>query len=394
MIYLDNAAGSHPKPRIVADAMYRAMTHLGASPGRGRHALARHTADLVEQVRGQIARLIHAPDPSRVVFTAGATMSLNLAMWGYLYPRGGHVLTTSMEHNAVYRPLRALAALGRIQLELVEVERWGYLDPAALSARIRPDTSLIAVTHGSNVNGAVQPLAEIASLCRDMDLPLLVDASQTLGLLPLDVQAVDLAMVAIAGHKALYGPAGIGALYVRPGLELAPLIQGGTGSNSEMPAMPETYPQHLEAGSLNVTGIAGLGAALDFLEAATVPKLYQYTMELCRELERRVSVLPGVKVYWGKADRERLPVLALSGYGFTPDQAAEALDGLGVCVRAGYQCAPLAHASLGTLDRDGLVRFSPGRFNTREDMALAALALEKAIRQRNDPSPTIEDGCA
>lgn len=382
MIYLDNAAGSHPKPGVVADAMYRAMTELGASPGRGRHALARHTAYLVEQVRGQLARLINAPEPSRIVFTGGATMSLNQAIWGYLFPRGGHVLSSSMEHNAMYRPLRALAEQGRIQLELVPADRWGYVEAGELLRRVRPETSLVAISHGSNVNGAVQPLAEIAELCRERELPLLVDASQTLGLLPLDVQQLDIAMLAIAGHKSLYGPSGVGALYVRPGLQLSPLLSGGTGSNSELPHMPEEYPQHLEAGSLNVSGIAGLGAALDFLESAGIDSLYQHSMELCQLLAEGAASLPGVKIYWGRKDRQRLPVLGMEIYGFSPDEAAEALDELGVCVRAGYQCAPLAHESLGTLEQDGLIRFSPGRFTSREDIRLCLLALEKVIRSR------------
>ncbi|MBQ6808023.1 MAG: aminotransferase class V-fold PLP-dependent enzyme [Firmicutes bacterium] len=383
MIYLDNAAGSHPKPTVVANAMYRAMTELGASPGRGRHALARHTASLVEQVRGQLARLIHAPDAEQVVFTAGATMSLNMAVFGWLFPRGGHVLSTSMEHNAMIRPLRSLEQQGRIRLELLQADRWGYVDAAELLHHIRPDTSLVAISHGSNVNGAVQPLEEIAAICSRMGIPLLVDASQSLGLLPIDVQKLDIAMLAMAGHKALYGPAGVGALYVRPGMELLPLLSGGTGGQSELPAMPEEYPQHLEAGSLNVCGIAGLGAALDFLEAADPGKIYQHCMKLCAMLADQAAVLPGVKIHWGRKDRPRLPVLAMEIYGFSPEEAAEALDALGVCVRAGYQCAPLAHESLGSLEQDGLIRFSPSRFTGSEDIRLCVLALDKIIREKD-----------
>lgn len=382
MIYLDNAAGSHPKPRILADTMYRALEELGGSPGRGRHSLARRSSDLVEGVRGQLARLIHAPDASRVVFTAGATASLNMAIQGYLLPRGGHVLCGSMEHNAMYRPLKALEQQGRIRLEIWQADRWGYLDAARLPSLIQPDTSLVALSHGSNVNGAVQPLAEIAAICRERGIPLLLDAAQTLGLLPLDVQALDLAMVAMAGHKALYGPAGLGALYVRPGLELFPLLSGGTGGQSESPEMPEEYPQHLEAGTLNVAGIAGLGAALDFLESAQPPKIYRHCMQLCEMLAEGAATLPGVRVYWGRKDRPRLPVLGLKIFGFPPEEAAAALDALGICVRAGYQCAPLAHRSLGTLEEDGLVRFSPGRFSREEDIRLSLLALEKIIRER------------
>lgn len=382
MIYLDNAAGSHPKPEIVRNTVFRALTELGASPGRGRHSLARHTADTVERVRGQLAELIHAPDPSRIVFTAGATMSLNMAIWGYLSSRGGHVLCSSMEHNAMVRPLLALAEQGKIQLELIPADRWGYLDTGSLLSRIRLDTALLAMSHASNVNGAVQPLEEICRICSSMKIPLLLDASQSLGLLPVDVQQLDIALLAIAGHKALYGPAGVGALYVRPGMELSPLLSGGTGGQSERHSMPEEYPQHLEAGSLNVSGIAGLGAGLDFLGAAGQENIYHYCMEICSSLSEEAAILSGVKIFWGKRDRPRIPVFSMSIYGFSPDEAADALDKLGVCIRAGYHCAPLAHQSLGSLERDGLIRFSPSRFTSREEARLAVLALEKIIREK------------
>ena len=381
MIYLDNAAGSHPKPRIVADAMYRAMTHLGASPGRGRHALARHTADLVEQVRGRIARLIHAPDPSRVVFTAGATMSLNLALWGYLYPRGGHVLTTSMEHNAVYRPLRALAALGRIQLELVEVDRWGYIDPAALSARIRPDTSLIAVTHGSNVTGEVYHIEAIGAACRKRGIFFVVDCAQTAGVIPIDVEKMHIDILCFSGHKGLLGPQGTGGIYIRKGVPIRPFMLGGTGSKSFQLAQPEELPDCFESGTVNTHGIAGLGAGIDDICQIGMGRIHEKELALRQYFVDKMKALPEVIVY-GPERGTFTGTVSINIRGMDSNRVAGILGEKDIGVRGGFHCAPLAHRSLGT-DKSGAVRFSFGYGNSYREVEAAVSVIRQIVAEKH-----------
>lgn len=379
MIYLDNAAGSYPKPPQVTAALAEAGVRYGANPGRGSYQLARRSEEMCERVRVQLARLINAPQPQQLVFTAGATASLNMAVWGIMCG-GGHAICSSMEHNALFRPLAVLADAGRIELTVVDADQWGYLRAEDIEAALRPSTRLIAVSHASNVCGSVQPLAEIGNIARRYCVPLLVDAAQSGGLLPLDVQKMHISLLALAGHKALYGPAGIGALYVEDGLELAPLISGG-GAASELRHQPEQYPQRLEAGSLNVCGIAAWGTALQLVEQLGEEQLCRHGLQLCRQLEQSLRSLPGVHLQLCEHEqRPRTPVLSLTMEQLTPQQAAAELDRRGICVRAGYHCAPLAHRTLDTYE-DGTLRFSPGWYNTPADIELTAAAMAEIIEK-------------
>lgn len=380
MIYLDNAAGSWPKPPEVGQAMIEALERYGANPGRGSYELSRCTADMVESVRRQVAALINAPDYRRVVFTAGATMSLNMALSGYL-KQGDHVVYSGMEHNAVFRPLYALATAGRVTFSRAQADGEGYVSVPAIQRQLRPDTSLIIVTHASNVSGSVQPLAEIAALARSKRIPLLVDAAQSAGLLPLDVQALDIGLLALPGHKALYGPSGVGALYVREGLRLEPLISGGTGGQSERRTQPNHYPDHLEAGSLNTIGIAGWGAGLSFVERTGISNLYRHGMELLRPLVERLRRQPRIKLYLPETERPRVPVLSFNVQDMTAAEAATYLSEEGFCLRSGYHCAPLAHRSLHSFG-EGSVRLSPGWFNTPEQFEALTLAIEELAKYK------------
>ncbi|MBR5429416.1 MAG: aminotransferase class V-fold PLP-dependent enzyme [Firmicutes bacterium] len=382
MIYLDNAAGSHPKAPGVAAAMIQALRSCGANPGRGSYGLARRTGEMVEGVRQRLAALIHAPDPRRVAFTAGATMSLNALILGLAEQlRGGEVIISSMEHNALLRPLALLEDEGRLRLRRIEADQQGYITAAQVEQALTERTRLIALSHASNVCGSVQPVAEIGRVARRTGVPLLVDASQSAGLLGLDVEQMGISLLALAGHKYLLGPAGVGALWAAPEIRLAPLLHGGTGFASEERAMPERWPERMEAGSLNTAGIAGLGAGLAYLAEAGREELCRRLLALTRRLERQLRPLPGVELQCAPDEsRPRSPLLSLTLDNVTAGRVAELLDGRGVCVRAGYHCAPEAHRTLGTFD-EGTVRFSPGWATTEEEIDAAAAAVAAIVRQ-------------
>ena len=376
MIYLDNAAGTFPKPERVMQAMQEAARRYGANPGRGSYALSRDTSAMVERVRGQLAELLHAPDPQRIVFTAGATASLNTAVFGLLRP-GDEVVTTAMEHHALWRPLEELARAGRIRLQTVAADAFGYIEAEQVERRIGPRTRLLAIGHASNVCGSVQPLDDLLEIAARRQTPLLLDAAQSAGLLPLDVRHPGLALVALPAHKALYGPPGVGALYVREDIRLQPLLFGGTGVFSEAVGMTRQMPQRLEAGSLNTVGIAGWGAALQFVQEIGLPRLYRHALRLTQRLYRALVDCRGIRLY-ADPTRPRVPVLALTAAGIEPAELAAALDRHGVAVRSGYHCAYQAHLSLGTAN-GGALRFSPGWFNREAEIDAAAAALRQTL---------------
>lgn len=376
MIYLDNAAGSHPKAPGVEAAMIEALKSWGANPGRGSYAFARRTGDMVEQVRGKLAALIHAPDPGRVAFTSGATMSLNALVLGYASRlSGGEVIVSSMEHNALLRPLYLLEERGLLRIRMIAADAAGYIESRQVAEAVNGRTRLIALSMASNVCGSVQPVAEVGALARRAGLPLLIDASQSAGLLDIDVEAMGISMLAVAGHKYLLGPSGVGALWAAPEIELAPLLHGGTGRDSEQRAMPAYWPARMEAGSLNTAGIAGLGAGLDFLAEQGIPRLYRRAMALTGELERALRQLPGLTLQKQENEsRPRAPLLSFTLEGLAAGRVAELLDRRGVCVRSGYHCAPEAHRTLGTFE-EGTVRLSPCWANREQELEQACSAI-------------------
>jgi len=372
-IYLDNAATSHPKPEAVYRAVSRALRTLGGNPGRGSHRSSLDADRMVLTVREQLARFFGIADASRLTFTANATHALNQALFGLLRP-GDRVVTTCLEHNAVTRPLHALAQRG-VTVVKVPVAPDGRLDPRRLLAACRPRPALVVMTHCSNVCGALLPVAEIGSWCRREEVPLLVDASQSAGHVPIDVEAMGIDLLAVPGHKGLLGPQGTGLLYVRSGLELTPLLYGGTGSRSSSAEPPPEMPERLEAGTLNLPGIAGLGAGVAWLQRQGLDRVQVRVMARVQQLVEGVDGLPGVRVVGLPSLAENGGVVSLAFDREDPATVGFRLDReYGIQVRTGLHCAPDAHRSLGTFPA-GTLRVSPGPFTTEAeiDALLAAL---------------------
>lgn len=385
MIYLDNAATSWPKAPGVAAAMTDFIAHDAGNPGRGAHRLALAAGRTVERTRAQLAAFFGIRDPSRVVFTANATAALNLAIKGLLKP-GDRVVTTSMEHNAVVRPLHALAVRHGVQVEKVMAGPDGRVSPAALIDRITPQTRLVVMTHASNVCGALQPVAEVGAACRRLGVPLLVDAAQTAGLFPISVSELGISLLAFPGHKGLLGPTGTGGLYVAPELELEPAVEGGTGTQSELPEQPRHCPERYEAGTVNTVGLAGLAAGLTYIAERGLQTLREHELYLADRLRRGLAALAGVRLVGADPDAAAAdaPVVSVVVEGHDSGEVAALLDrDYGIAVRSGLHCAPDAHRTLGTLE-SGTIRFSPGPFNTIEDIDAAVVAMREIVSAANN----------
>lgn len=365
-VYLDNAATSFPKPESVYAAMDSYGRTVAGSPGRAEHRGATEATRVVAEARRRLASLFNAPDPSRIVFTTNATHAINLALKGLLR-RGDHVVTSGVEHNAVWRPLKALKRHG-VQLSAVSCTPEGTLDPADVVGALRPNTRLIVVTHASNVLGTMLPMADLAEVAHRHGLLLLVDAAQTAGVYPIDVGALGVDLLAFTGHKGLLGPAGTGGLVVGSGVDLEPLMEGGTGGNSSLEAMPPGLPEHLEAGTLNGIGIAGLSAGVGFLLERGVGNVRRHEVELTARLLEGLGALREVTVYGPPDPEARTAVVSINLTGCEPEQVGHVLDEVyDVATRAGLHCAPQAHRTMGTLE-GGALRLSPGCFTTHEEI--------------------------
>ncbi len=378
-IYLDNAATSWPKPPAVYDAVERALRTLGAPAGRAAYREAIEADAIVAAARRQIAALIGAASPSQVVFTFNGTDSLNLALHGLL-ARGGRVVTTAAEHNSVLRPLRLLEERGQIEVTRVAVGGSGVVDPDDVRSALARGARLLAITHASNVTGAIQPVAELARLARACGALVLVDAAQTAGELHIDVGALDCDVLAAPGHKGVLGPLGTGFLYIRPGVEreLESIRQGGTGSESWQDRQPEGLPDKYESGNLNVPGLAGLSAAAGWLLARGVERIAEHARRLSQRLYDGLACVDGVRVYGPRDPAARVGIVSIRLEQLDPQAAAAALDtAFGIQTRAGLHCAPLMHAALGTLHVGGTLRFSVGAFNTDEEIARTVAAVEE-----------------
>ncbi len=377
-IYLDNAATSWPKPEVVYRAMDDFQRRIGAAAGRGAYGEAIESGRLVDKARQAACRLIAARDARQVVFTSNGTDSLNLVIHGWLRP-GDHVITTAAEHNSILRPLKTLERQGRVEVTRVACNSAGEIDPAVIRAALRPRTALIAMTHASNVTGGVLPIDEIGAIARAHGAALLVDAAQSIGHLPIDVEAEQIDFLAAPAHKGLLGPLGTGLLYIRPGLEsrLESLRQGGTGTRSEDDSQPNEMPHKFEAGNLNVAALAGLAAGIAYLEQAGVAAVHARERELRERLIAGLEQIAGVTLLGPGRGAPCVGVVSLLVAGYDPQEVAGMLDSsFKIQVRSGLHCAPLMHRSLGTLDGGGTVRLSLGPFNTSEhiDAVIAALA--------------------
>lgn len=381
MIYFDNAATSWPKPPCVAEAMTRHMAEVGASPGRSGHRLAVEAARRLYEARETVADLFHAPDPLRVVFGANVTEALNLALNGLLRP-GDHVITGSMEHNAVMRPLRALERHG-VQVTVVPCSPDGALDPADLAAAVRPATRLIALNHASNVTGTLLPVAEAGRIARQHGLLLLVDAAQTAGAYPIDVQSAAIDLLAFTGHKSLYGPMGTGGLVIGDRVDahlLQPLKRGGTGSRSEREEQPDFLPDLCESGTPNAVGLAGLAAGTRWVLAQGVERIRAHELALTAQLLSGLAGIPGVTVYGPRDARRQTATVSFVIHGLEPSDVGLRLDDeYAIMCRVGLHCAPAAHRTLGTFPA-GTVRFGLGAFNTVEEISAALEAVAALAR--------------
>jgi len=364
-VYLDNAATSHPKPEAVIRAVNDALTRYNANPGRSGHPEAVAAARRVLATRESLARLLGAADAMSVAFAFNCTDALNLAIKGVLR-RGDHVIATQLEHNSVLRVLAELEARDRIALTLVAPRPDGFVDPDDIRAAVTGRTSLVICTHASNVTGAIQPVAAIGRLARELGLRFLIDGAQALGAMPVDVGALCCDLYAFPGHKSLLGPQGTGGLYIRPGLRLNTLREGGTGSASDRMRQPEELPERYESGTLNLPGIAGLGAGVDHV-LARQSQIMMHERELTSALIAGLAAIPGVRLYCPGEEAARAGIAAFNVADLSSSQAADALSALGFAVRGGLHCAPGAHRFLGTLRR-GAVRASVGHATTFEEI--------------------------
>ena len=374
LIYLDNAATSFPKPREVLDRMLRGYMERGVSPGRGSYDLALEAEDIVQHARKQLALFFGAPDSERIIFTANATDALNIAFNGLLQP-GDHVISTRLEHNSVLRPLHHFRERGWISYDLVHFDGKGFVDPDEIARNVKRNTRLVIVSHASNVLGTVQPVKEIGRVCAERGVPLLIDASQSAGKLPIDMTAWKVSAVAFTGHKGLFGPTGIGGLAVCPDLDIKSSRFGGTGVDSRSPIHTETFPHRLEAGTLNLIGIMGLSAGVDYIVQKGMESIHGHEMALLKRLRDGLSDLEHVEMYCAGDLSSHVAVLTANVADVNPEDAGAILDGdFNIAVRVGLHCAPLVHEDLGTINR-GAIRFSPGIFNTPEDIDLAIRAI-------------------
>ena len=375
LVYLDNAATTFPKPPAMLRTMVETYARIGVSPGRGNHDLAAQAGELVDEARSRVARFFGAPDPQRVVFGANATDALNTLIGGVVRP-GDHVVTTRLDHNSVLRPLHHLAEIGAITWDAAPFDGRGYVDPDAVAALLRPETRLVVMTHASNVLGTVQPVAEIARRCAERGVRVVIDAAQSAGKVPVDMGALGVAGIAFTGHKSLYGPSGIGGLVLRPDLEVETARFGGTGMDSASLVHTRSYPLRLEAGTLNLLGVIGLVAGMDFLHAEGVEAIHAREARLLARLRDGLAAIPGVTLYAADDLAGHVAVLLATVAGIHPQDVGAILDGdFGIAVRVGVHCAPLAHRELGTIDR-GAIRFSLGAFTTAEDIDAAVAAME------------------
>ena len=374
MIYLNNAATTLQKPPCVARAVVEAMEGQG-SCARGGHTSELSAARTVFHTRQLLARLFAFPHPERVVFTANATQALNTALWGLLNP-GDHVIATDWDHNSVLRPLHALARERGVTVDYLSADRQGRLEYDRLEGLLCPNTKLLVGTHASNLTGNLLDVGRMSAFAKQHGLIFLLDAAQTAGSTPISMEAMGVHLLAFTGHKGLMGPQGTGGLCVAPGVELRPLLSGGTGVRSFEEDQPAEYPEHLEAGTLNGHGLAGLGAAVDFILETGVEAIHAHELALTKRFVQGLRDIPGVTLY-GHFSGDRAPVVALNLEGWDPASAADELSvQYDIAVRPGIHCAPRMHRALGTQDT-GCLRFSFGWYTTDEDIDAALFALKE-----------------
>ncbi len=380
LIYFDNAATSYPKPKAVYERMDKFIREEAANPGRSGHRMAIETEASIQRARNSLAKLFGVKDPERIIFTLNCTDSLNIAIKGILRD-GDHAVSTYLEHNSVLRPLNALEQAGRIKLTRVSHSKDGYIDPQDIKKAIQPNTKLVEINHGSNVVGAVQPIREIGKMVRESQAFFLVDAAQTAGCYPIHIDHDFIDLLAFPGHKALFGPPGTGGLYVGERVSLSPWREGGTGTDSHSLTQPQTMPHFLEGGTLNSVGIVGLAEGVEFVAHEGIEKIHRHEQNLLKRLKEGLQKISGVTVYGPSRLDQAISTLAFNLEGLDPQEVGAILDqSFYIAARTGLHCAPLIHQSIGTYPK-GCVRFSPGYFNTEEEVDRAIEALREIQKQ-------------
>ena len=377
MIYLDNAATTLKKPECVLAAVTEAMQTLGNS-ARGVHGRALSAARTIYDAREKIAKHFGCVRPSHMIFTANATEALNIALFG-LFRSGDHVIATDLDHNSVLRPLYRLQKEHGIDIDFVPADSMGDIDNVDFKKLIRPETRAFVTTHASNLTGNLLDIESIGKLAKKNQLLYIVDASQTAGSFPINMQKQNIDILCFTGHKGLMGPQGTGGLCISEGVQIRPFKVGGTGIFSYYKTQPENYPEALEAGTLNGHGIAGLSAAIDYLEEIGIESIHNHESALMRLFYESVVSIPSVTVY-GDFSRDRAPIVSLNIGGYDSSEVADILsEDYGIAVRAGAHCAPRMHRSLGT-EKQGAVRFSFGWFNTADEVDAAVAAVREIAK--------------
>jgi cysteine desulfurase / selenocysteine lyase len=376
--YLDNAATSFPKPEAVYQAMDRFGRSSVANPGRAGHKMALAAEHALDDGRHRLNRFFNGKSPERWVFTLNCTDALNMAFKGVLQ-QGDHVITSDLEHNSISRPLRAMELDGFITLTRLKADATGTLDPDAIKSAISPKTRMVAVGHASNVIGTVQPIAEIGQVVQERDALFLVDAAQTAGVVPVDVQATHIDLLALPGHKGLMGPTGTGALYVAPRVKINVWREGGTGGDSSSEVQPKEFPYFLEGGTPNVLGVAGLSAGVQWVESEGLEKIRAHEVGLTERLCRQLGEIDSIQVYGHRDPARRVGTLSFRAETLAAPELGGILDqAFDIAIRPGLHCAPYIHRALGTFP-DGTVRVSPGPFNTEADIDRLVGALREIL---------------
>ena len=379
MIYLDNGATTFPKPKVVTDKIMECYLGYAGNPGRSGHKLAMKMDLEIYETREKICKLINGTEVLNVIFTFNATDSLNLAIKGVL-EEGDHVITTSMEHNSVLRPLNQLRKDGKIELSIVYADEKGYIDPQKIFEALTPNTKMIVTTHMSNVFGTIVDIKTIGDFCKENNILYLVDASQSIGVLDIDVQEMNIDLLAFPGHKALFGPMGTGALYIKEGIIVKPLKEGGTGSYSHSIDQPDLYPDSLESGTPNGVGIIALGKGIDFINEVGIENIRNHEMSLKNHFIELLKDNEDVILY-GTLDDRQGAVVSLNVKDMDSSEISYILsDEFDIYTRPGFHCAPLAHKTMGT-EELGAIRFSFGYYNTLEEVEKTVEALLNIIER-------------
>lgn len=372
MIYLDNAATTLIKPYAVIEACNLWLNKFSANPGRGGHKLAINAGNKVYECRELIAKLFNIEKPENIIFTLNTTMALNIAINGFAKP-GNHIVISGMEHNSVYRPVSNC----RCTFSIAEPDPTGFVSVDSIKKAVRPNTTLIIVTHASNVVGTINPIREIGEFARNRGITFLVDAAQTAGVLDIDVKRDNIDMLAFAGHKTLMGPSGTGGLYISPKVNLSPILYGGTGSVSESSAQPDFLPDRFESGTLNIVGIAGLAEGVRYILKNTTNTIREYEQRLTERLLEGLYNMDNITLFGGT---DRVGIVSFSADNIDSVSVCNMLDSENIAARGGLHCAPLAHKSLKT--PDGLVRLSVSCFNTNADIDNAIDAVYRISKQK------------